>query len=67
MKKEVFKFRVATPTYVTCPMSLYKARQERSLTAFPAGAQIGLLCLLVCGRVFFSYWCAKGSSFPAVA
>ena len=46
MGEEVFQLQVATPICATCPMSLYKARQETSSTvSFPAGAF---------NRVFFS-------------
>ena len=59
MGEEVFQLHVATPTYATRSMSLYKARQETSSTgsSFPTGAQQGLLPLLG----------ANESSFPADA
>ena len=45
MGEEVFQLHVATPTYATRPLSLYKARQETKSTgfSFPAGASKGLL------------------------
>ena len=46
MGEEVFQLHVATPTYATYPLSLYKARQETTSTG-NAGAQHGLLSLLV--------------------
>ena len=41
MGEEVFQMHVATPTYATRPMSLYKIKQETSSTgsSFPTSAQ----------------------------
>ena len=78
MGEEVFQLHVATSTYATRPMSLYKARQEtRNRVFFPyrcttgssfsAGVQQGLLSLLMHYRVFLPCLCITGSSSPAVA
>ena len=45
MKEEVFQLHVATPTYATHPVSLYKARQDTG-PSFPAS-------LLVCVEVLW--------------
>ena len=73
---EEFQLHVATPTYATHPMSLYKTRDKLIMVIFPCwcttgpfstGMQQGLLSLLVCKSVFFPFWCLSGSSFPAGA
>ena len=76
MGEEVFQLHVATPTYATHPISLYKTRDKLIMVFFPCwcitgsfstGMQQGLLSLLVCKTVFFPFWCLTGSSFPASA
>ena len=64
----MFQLHVAIPTYATRPTSLSNDKQGASLigSSFPAGAQQGLLSLLVRKRGVFPCWCAIGSSFPAV-
>ena len=52
MGEEVFQLHVATPTYATCPVSLYKRQ-----------AHHGIFSLLVHNRVFLCRH-ATGSSFP---
>ena len=75
MGAEVFQLHVVTPTYATCPMSLYKDRQETSSlvflpywnatgSSFHASRQHDLLSLLIHNKDFFRCWCATGSSFP---
>ena len=66
MGEEVFPMHVGTPTYPTHPMSRYKVRQDTSSigSSFPAGAQQGLLSLLVCNRVFFPCWLICHLQFP---
>ena len=68
---------IVTPTYATCPMSLYKARLELNRfffpcwratgCSFPAGVQQSLLPLPVFHKVFFPCRCFTGSSFPSGA
>ena len=65
MGEDEFQLRVATPTYATRPMSLYKARQETSClnrVFFPCWCATGFY--LVWNRLFFSYWCFIVSCFP---
>ena len=35
MREEIFQLHVATPTYATCPMSLYKTRDKLNMVFFP--------------------------------
>ena len=70
MGEEVFQFPIASPTYTSYPISLYKARQAQhgllfcwcEKGYFSCQYLIWYFSLLVLNRVPFPCWCLTGSS-----